>query len=143
MAVSGVLSPRNAQRAALSSCDVLACGSDTASRPADSAAGMQQRLALARAMLPRPALLFLDQPTAGLDPSLADALRRELAVLAAEEDVTIFLTTETLADAEQICERIGLMHSGQLVAEDSPERTGAARRRDPAWKLSVGALQKK
>jgi ABC-2 type transport system ATP-binding protein len=86
--------------------------------------GMQQRLALARAMLPRPALLFLDQPTAGLDPGLADALRRELAVLAAEEDVTIFLTTETLADAEQICERIGLMRSGCLVAEDSPEELG-------------------
>ncbi len=82
--------------------------------------GMQQRLALARAMLPRPALLFLDQPTAGLDPSLADPLRRELATLAAEEDVTIFLTTETLADAQQICERIGLIRNGQLMAEDSP-----------------------
>lgn len=86
--------------------------------------GMQQRLALARAMLPRPALLFLDQPTAGLDPSLADALRRELAVLAAEEDVTIFLTTETLADAEQICEQIGLMHSGRVVAEGLPGELG-------------------
>ena len=86
--------------------------------------GMQQRLALARAMLPRPALLFLDQPTAGLDPGLANALRRELAVLAAEEDVTIFLTTETLADAEQICERIGLMYSGRLVAEGSPGELG-------------------
>jgi len=86
--------------------------------------GMQQRLALARAMLPRPALLFLDQPTAGLDPSLAEALRRELAVLAAEEDVTIFMTTETLADAEQICERIGLMRSGCLVVEDRPDDLG-------------------
>jgi ABC-2 type transport system ATP-binding protein len=82
--------------------------------------GMQQRLALARAMLPRPALLFLDQPTAGLDPSLADPLRRELATLAGEEGVTIFLTTETLADAQQICTRIGLMRNGQLMAEDSP-----------------------
>jgi ABC-2 type transport system ATP-binding protein len=89
--------------------------------------GQQQRLALARAMLPRPALLFLDQPTAGLDPSLADPLRRELAMLAAEEDVTIFLTTETLADAEQICGRIGLMRGGQLVAEGSPGELGQRR----------------
>ena len=86
--------------------------------------GMQQRLALARAMLPRPALLFLDQPTAGLDPSLADPLRRELATLAGEEGVTIFLTTETLADAQQICTRIGLMRNGQLMAEDSPSALG-------------------
>jgi ABC-2 type transport system ATP-binding protein len=86
--------------------------------------GQQQRLALARALLPRPALLFLDQPTAGLDPSLADPLRRELSVLAAEEDVTIFLTTETLADAEQLCSRIGLMHEGRLVAEGSPGELG-------------------
>jgi ABC-2 type transport system ATP-binding protein len=86
--------------------------------------GMQQRLALVRAMLPRPALLFLDQPTAGLDPSMADPLRRELAILAAEEDVTIFLTTETLTDAEQICQRIGVMRSGRLVAEDSPSTLG-------------------
>jgi ABC-2 type transport system ATP-binding protein len=82
--------------------------------------GQQQQLALARALLPRPALLFLDQPTAGLDPSLADPLRRELSMLAAEEDVTIFLTTETLADAEQLCQRIGLMRSGRLLAEGSP-----------------------
>jgi ABC-2 type transport system ATP-binding protein len=95
--------------------------SETASR---LSRGMQQRLALARAMLPRPALLFLDQPTAGMDPSLADPLRRELRTLAAEEDVTIFLTTETLADAEQICQRIGLIHKGQLVAEDRPGELG-------------------
>ncbi len=82
--------------------------------------GMQQRLAMARAMLPRPALLFLDQPTSGLDPSLAAPLRNDLALLAAEEDVTIFLTTETLTDAEHICKRIGLLRSGQLIAEGAP-----------------------
>jgi ABC-2 type transport system ATP-binding protein len=96
--------------------------------------GMQQRLALARAMLPRPALLFLDQPTAGLDPNLADPLRRELAILAAEEDVTIFLTTETLADAQQICERIGLMRNGRLMAEDSPS---ALSRRGAGIRLEI------
>jgi ABC-2 type transport system ATP-binding protein len=96
--------------------------------------GMQQRLALARAMLSRPALLFLDQPTAGLDPNLADPLRRELAMLAAEEHVTIFLTTETLADAEQICERVGLMRNGKLLAEDSPS---AFRQREAGVRLEI------
>jgi ABC-2 type transport system ATP-binding protein len=86
--------------------------------------GMQRRLALARALLPRPALLFLDQPSAGLDASLAEPLHRDLAVLAAEEDVTVFLTTETLADVEQICRRIGLMRDGRLLAEGSPADLG-------------------
>lgn len=83
--------------------------------------GMQQRLALARALLPRPALLFLDQPAAGLESDLAEPLHRKLAVLAAEEDVTVFLTTETPADAEQFCRRIGLMRDGCLLLEGSPE----------------------
>jgi ABC-2 type transport system ATP-binding protein len=96
--------------------------------------GMQQRLALARALLPRPPLLFLDQPTAGLDPSLADQLRQELAVLASEEEVTIFLTTETLADAEQICSRVGLMHAGRLAAEGSPSNLGS---RNGALRLEI------
>lgn len=86
--------------------------------------GMQRRLALARALLPRPALLFLDQPSAGLDAGLAEPLHRDLAVLAAEEDVTVFLTTETLADVEQICHRIGLLRDGRLLAEGSPSQLG-------------------
>jgi ABC-2 type transport system ATP-binding protein len=96
--------------------------------------GQQQRLALARALLPRPSLLFLDQPTAGLDPSLADPLRRELAVLAAEEEVTIFLTTETLADAEQICQRVGVIAGGRLAAEGSPSELS---RRDAEIRLEI------
>lgn len=83
--------------------------------------GMQQRLALARALLPRPALLFLDQPSTGLDSSSAEPLQHELSVLAEEEDVTIFLTTETLADVEQVCHRIGLLRDGRLLAEGSPD----------------------
>jgi ABC-2 type transport system ATP-binding protein len=86
--------------------------------------GMQQRLALARALLPRPTLLFLDQPAAGLDATSAELLRHELAGLAAEENVTVLLTTETLADVEPICQRIGLMHDGRLLVEGSPEELG-------------------
>jgi ABC-2 type transport system ATP-binding protein len=96
--------------------------------------GMQQRLALARALLPRPALLFLDQPSAGLDAGLAEPLHRDLAMLAAEEDVTVFLTTETLVDAEQICQRIGLIRAGRLLAEGSPSELS---RRDAGARLEI------
>jgi len=93
--------------------------------------GMQQRLSLARALLPRPTLLFLDQPAAGLEAGSTEPLHRELAILAAEEDVTVFMTTETLADAEQICRRIGLLRDGRLLAEGTPQelsRQGAGAR---------------
>src|SRR5690349_5023414 len=64
--------------------------------------GMKQKLAIARAMLHRPALIFLDEPTAGLDPLAAVALREDLAALAGREGVTIFLTTHNLAEAEKL-----------------------------------------
>ena len=93
--------------------------------------GMQQRLSLARALLPRPTLLFLDQPAAGLETGPADSLHHELATLATEEHVTVFMTTETLADAEQICQRIGMLRDGRLLAEGAPQelsRQGAGAR---------------
>jgi ABC-2 type transport system ATP-binding protein len=62
--------------------------------------GMQQKLAIARTLLHQPPLVFLDEPTAGLDPVAATALRKELAELSRSEGVTIFLTTHNLAEAE-------------------------------------------
>ena len=62
---------------------------------------MKQKLAVARALLHRPALLFLDEPTAGLDPVAAAALRDELGTLVSREGVTVFLTTHNLAEAER------------------------------------------
>jgi ABC-2 type transport system ATP-binding protein len=83
--------------------------------------GMKQKLAIARALLHRPALLFLDEPTAGLDPRAAFELRNQLARLAREEGVTVFLTTHNLAEAEQLCAMIAVIRAGRLVAVDSPE----------------------
>lgn len=93
--------------------------------------GMKQKLALARAMLHRPQLVFLDEPTAGLDVMAATAVREDLAAIAAREGVTVFLTTHNMAEAEKLCERVAVIRQGQLVATGNPDelraRTGGAR----------------
>ncbi len=78
--------------------------------------GMKQKLAVARVLLHHPALIFMDEPTAGLDPVAAAALRDDLASLAAREGVTIFLTTHNLAEAEKLCQRVGVINKGRLLA---------------------------
>lgn len=83
--------------------------------------GMKQRLAVARAMLHYPPLIFLDEPTAGLDPIAAAALREELQQIVAQEGVTVFLTTHNLAEAEKLCQQIGVIKQGRLLAVGHPE----------------------
>ncbi|MGI5835635.1 MAG: ATP-binding cassette domain-containing protein [Chloroflexota bacterium] len=83
--------------------------------------GMKQKLAVARAMLARPPLIFLDEPTAGLDPVAAAALREELAALVAREGVTVFLTTHNLVEAEKLCSQVGVLRQGQLLAVGHPD----------------------
>jgi ABC-2 type transport system ATP-binding protein len=78
--------------------------------------GMKQKLAVARALLHRPALLFMDEPTAGLDPVAAVALREDLSSLAEREGVTVFLTTHNLAEAEKLCHQVGVIRQGKLLA---------------------------
>jgi ABC-2 type transport system ATP-binding protein len=93
--------------------------------------GMKQKLAVARTLMHRPKLVFLDEPTAGLDPVASAALREDLELLAQREGVTIFLTTHNLADAEKLCGQVGVINHGQLLAVGSPEelrsRTSAPR----------------
>ncbi|MBL8055665.1 MAG: ABC transporter ATP-binding protein [Anaerolineales bacterium] len=78
--------------------------------------GMKQKLAVARTLLHRPALVFLDEPTAGLDPVAAVELREQLADLAAREGVTVFLTTHNLAEAEKLCQQVAVIRQGRLLA---------------------------
>ena len=82
--------------------------------------GMKQKLAVARAMLHRPSLIFLDEPTAGLDPVASAALREDLSSLVAREGVTVFLTTHYLPEAEAICNLVGVIRQGRLLTVDSP-----------------------
>jgi ABC-2 type transport system ATP-binding protein len=87
--------------------------------------GMKQKLAVARTMLHRPALIFLDEPTAGLDPVASASLRDQLAEMAAREGVTIFLTTHNLPEAEKLCSRVAVIRQGKLLAIGSPKELRA------------------
>jgi ABC-2 type transport system ATP-binding protein len=87
--------------------------------------GMKQKLAVARSLLHRPALIFLDEPTAGLDPMAAAALREELSSLAAREGVTVFLTTHILPEAEKLCAQVGVIREGKLLAVGRPDELRA------------------
>lgn len=83
--------------------------------------GMRRRLALARATLHRPEVVFLDEPTAGLDPLVAAGLREELALMAAENGITVFLTTHNLSEVEKLCQEVIIIQSGRAVASGTPE----------------------
>lgn len=83
--------------------------------------GMKQKLALARTLFHQPELIFLDEPTAGLDPVAASAVREDLASLGESEGVTIFLTTHNLAEAEKLCHQVGVIRQGRLIAMGRPD----------------------
>jgi ABC-2 type transport system ATP-binding protein len=91
--------------------------------------GMAQRLQVARAIAHRPKVLFLDEPTAGLDPQSRIALWDVLAELRTREGLTILLTTHHMEEADRMCERIAIMDHGRILVLDSPD----------ALKRSVGA----
>jgi ABC-2 type transport system ATP-binding protein len=82
--------------------------------------GMRRRLDLALALVHRPRVLFLDEPTTGLDPTSRGALWREVRSLN-DEGTTVFLTTQYLEEAEQLADRVGIIAAGRLVAEGTPE----------------------
>jgi ABC-2 type transport system ATP-binding protein len=81
--------------------------------------GMKQKLAIARAILARPPLVFLDEPTAGLDPEAVVRLREDIAALA-REGATVFLNTHNLTDAEKLADLVGVMRAGRLLALGTP-----------------------
>ena len=81
---------------------------------------MKGRLDLALALVHGPRVLFLDEPTTGLDPQSRAALWDEVARLAGEEGVTVFLTTQYLEEADQLADRVGIIDDGKIVAEGTP-----------------------
>src|SRR5438067_12456685 len=82
--------------------------------------GMKRRLDLALALVHSPRILFLDEPTTGLDPQSRSALWQEVARLAKEDGVTVFLTTQYLEEADVLCDRVRIIDQGQSVAQGSP-----------------------
>jgi ABC-2 type transport system ATP-binding protein len=83
--------------------------------------GMKRRLDLALALVHRPRILFLDEPTTGLDPQSRSALWEEVQRLAADRGVTVFLTTQYLEEADVLADRVGIIDRGHIVAEGTPE----------------------
>jgi len=83
--------------------------------------GMKQRLLIARALLHQPRVLFLDEPTRGLDPAVAREIRQVVAGLA-DRGVTVFLTTHYMEEADQLCGRVAFLEQGRIAALDTPER---------------------
>ncbi len=81
--------------------------------------GMKQRLLIARALVNKPSVLFLDEPTRGLDPTSARDLRQLIARLSAE-GTTVFLTTHLMEEADELCHRVAFLSQGKLVALDAP-----------------------
>ena len=82
--------------------------------------GMKQRLALARTLLHKPEILFLDEPTSGLDPVAARQVHEMILQTTRQQGHTVFLCTHNLVEAQRLCDRVGVMEHGKLVALGSP-----------------------
>jgi ABC-2 type transport system ATP-binding protein len=90
-------------------------------RPVDSySGGQRRRLEIARALVSAPRVLFLDEPTVGLDPRIRHELLDVIAGLRAREEMTIVLTTHYLDEAQRLCDRVAIIHQGTIVGLDSP-----------------------
>jgi len=89
-------------------------------RVGDYSKGMKQRLALARALLHRPQILFLDEPTASLDPVAARRVHRTIRRLSDEEKRTVLLCTHNLTEAQRLCDRVAVLQHGRLLALGTP-----------------------
>jgi len=99
--------------------------------------GMRRRLMIARALLNDPRVLLLDEPTTGLDPQVRHTIWAALRKLKAQ-GLTILLTTHYMEEAAQLAERVGILHKGKLIAEDSPQ--GLIGTHVPQWVLEFDAL---
>jgi len=112
----------SARRDAISILGRLGIGEKRVGRPVEQMSrGMQQKVAIARALLTSPTLLLLDEPTTGLDPRSKLDVQAFIEEINQTHDATIVLTTHDLAEAERLCARITVLNDGRVVAEDNPE----------------------
>jgi ABC-2 type transport system ATP-binding protein len=113
---------RDAARARIGElADALGVG-ELLERPASSySGGQRRRLEIARALVSRPRVLFLDEPTVGLDPRIRVELLDAIAGLRERERMTVVLTTHYLDEAQRLCDRVAIIHGGEIVALDTPQ----------------------
>jgi ABC-2 type transport system ATP-binding protein len=111
-----------ARRDALAILDRLGISEKRTGRPVEQMSrGMQQKVAIARALLTSPALLLLDEPTTGLDPRSKLEVQSFIEEVQTMHDASIVLTTHDLAEAERLCDRITILDGGRVVVEDTPD----------------------
>ncbi|TMG55746.1 MAG: ABC transporter ATP-binding protein [Chloroflexi bacterium] len=101
--------------------------------------GMRQRLALARALLPDPPLIILDEPTVGLDPQASRDLRDRVRELRAQGR-TVLLTTHYMEEADQLCDRVAIIDHGRIVALDTPAALKRTIRAEEVVHLEIGVV---
>jgi ABC-2 type transport system ATP-binding protein len=116
------LDARTAKRDAVAILGRLGIAEKRVGRPIEQMSrGMQQKVAIARALLTSPALLLLDEPTTGLDPRSKLDVQAFIEEVRTTHDASIVLTTHDLAEAERLCDRITILDGGRVVAEDTPD----------------------
>jgi ABC-2 type transport system ATP-binding protein len=115
------LDARKARAEAITILARLGIGEKRLGRPLEQMSrGMQQKVAIARALLTSPTVLLLDEPTTGLDPRSKLDVQAFIEEVRDTHDATIVLTTHDLAEAERLCDRIGLINDGRLVVDGTP-----------------------
>jgi ABC-2 type transport system ATP-binding protein len=87
----------------------------------DLSTGLKQRLSLAKAMLNKPRLLFLDEPTTGLDPDISIKTRQLIRKIHKEQNISVVMSTHYMPEAEMLCDRIAFLRAGEIVALDTPQ----------------------
>ena len=102
--------------------------------------GMRQKLGLVQVVIHEPPVIFLDEPTSGLDPRAARTVKDLIAELA-DRDVTIFLSTHILSVVDELADRVGVLHDGELVAEGTPAELKHRAEQDESTTLENAFLQ--
>jgi len=116
------MDPKPARAEAIRILAKMGIGEKRLGRPLEQMSrGMQQKVAIARALLTSPSLLLLDEPTTGLDPRSKLDVQTFIEELRDTHDATIVLTTHDLAEADRLCDRIAIINDGRIVVEDTPE----------------------
>ncbi|MHB8671259.1 MAG: ABC transporter ATP-binding protein [Acidimicrobiales bacterium] len=118
--LSGVAEPR---RAVAETLDYLGCADLADRRLATFSTGMRQRIGIAQAIVHRPRVLFLDEPTAGLDPIGVRQLRETIQGLNRDLGMTVFMNTHLLGEVARVCTTIGVLNHGELIYKDSIAET--------------------